>query len=49
MFQVCQQCLDKKMDKQAQATYVQVARKYKWNSIAHNKSLAFKPFPRQRP
>lgn len=38
MFQVCQHCLDRKMDKQAQAAYTQLARKYKWNSIAHNTS-----------
>ena len=42
MFQVCQTCMDKKMDRNVQATYTQVARKYKWNSIAHNKSLVNK-------
>jgi len=42
MFQCCQTCIDKKMDRQTQNTYTKVAQKYKWNSIAHNKSLAFR-------
>jgi len=42
MFQVCQTCMDRKMDRRTQDAYTQVARKYKWNSISHNKSLAFR-------
>ena len=42
MFQCCQTCLDKKMDKQAQRVYTEISRKYKWSSISHNKSVAFK-------
>lgn len=42
MFQCCQPCMDKKMDRQTQLTYTKVAQKYKWNSISHNKSMAFK-------
>jgi hypothetical protein len=46
MFQTCQHCLDKKMDRMAQAKYFNVVRKYKWNSIEHNKSMASRPFNR---
>lgn len=46
MFQVCQHCLDKKMHRQAQANYVRIAQKYKWNSIAHNRAVAFRPLSR---
>lgn len=42
MFQTCQTCLNRRMSKRAQANYVQVAFKYKWNSIAHNLSEAVK-------
>lgn len=42
MFQCCQACMDKKMDKGTQLTYTKIAQKYKWNSISHNKSLAYK-------
>jgi hypothetical protein len=42
MFQVCQTCMDKKMDRATQNTYTRVAQKYKWNSISHNKSLALR-------
>jgi hypothetical protein len=42
MFQCCQTCMDKKMDRRTQNTYTTVAKKYKWNSISHNKSLAFR-------
>lgn len=42
MFQVCQICLDKKMDRRTQDMYAGIARKYKWNSINHNRSLAFR-------
>jgi hypothetical protein len=42
MFQCCQTCMDKKMDARTQLTYTNVARKYKWSSISHNKSMAFK-------
>ncbi|MEI6634065.1 MAG: hypothetical protein WCP22_09645 [Chlamydiota bacterium] len=42
MFQCCQTCMDKNMDRRTQGTYTQVALKYKWTSIAHNKSLAFR-------
>jgi len=48
MFQTCQTCLDKKMNKNTQAFYIQVVRKYKWNSIAHNKALIFRPLPHQK-
>ncbi|MDD5557750.1 MAG: hypothetical protein PHN82_10970 [bacterium] len=46
MFQVCQECLDGKMNREAQASLTQLAMRYKWNSIAHNKGLAFKPLRR---
>jgi hypothetical protein len=42
MFQCCQACLDRKMDKQAQRLYTEISRKYKWSSISHNKSVAFR-------
>lgn len=42
MFQTCKACMDRKMDAGAQRSYEQVALKYKWNSIAHNKCIAYK-------
>lgn len=42
MFQCCQTCLDKRMDKRAQRTYTEVSQKYKKSSISHNRSLAFR-------
>ena len=42
MFQICQECLNRRMSRRAQATYIQVAFKYKWNSIAHNLSNVVK-------
>lgn len=42
MFQCCQTCLDRKMNRQTQLTYTKTAQKYKWNSISHNKALVFK-------
>lgn len=42
MFQCCQACMDKRMDRNTQNAYIKVAQKYKWNSITHNKALALK-------
>lgn len=42
MFQVCQHCLDKTVDRDVQKNYTRLALKYKWNSIAHNETMEVK-------